>query len=132
MSFQPSPFLRRVLVADALASGGSGLLMTLGASHLDGLLGLPATLLFLAGVVLIPYAGVVGMLAARPAVSRAAIWAIVACNAFWAIDSLALLVTGWVSPSGLGYAYVIAQALVVALFAELQYMGLRRAPAALA
>jgi hypothetical protein len=31
-----------------------------------------------------------------------------------------------VSPSLLGYAFVVAQAVVVALFGELQYVGLRR------
>lgn len=31
------------------------------------------------------------------------------------------------APSPLGYAFVIAQALVVALLAELEYVGLRKA-----
>ena len=33
---------------------------------------------------------------------------------------------GRIAPNGLGYAFVTAQALVVAAFAALQYLGLRR------
>ena len=36
------------------------------------------------------------------------------------------------APTLLGYAFVIAQALVVAVFAELQFMGLRKPIAAMA
>ena len=49
------------------------------------------------------------------------------CNLLWAVDSLLLLVTGWVAPTTLGYAVVVGQALAVAVFAGLQYVGLRRA-----
>lgn len=132
VTFQASPFLRRVLVADALASAATGLLMALGASRLEDLLGLPASLLLYAGLILLPYAAAVGMIAARQIVPRAAIWAVIVCNALWAIDSVALLASGWVQPTGLGYGFVLAQALVVALFAELQYLGIRRSAAALA
>ena len=45
----------------------------------------------------------------------------------WVLDSVVLLFTGWVSPNFLGYAFVIAQAAVVALLADLEYVGLKRA-----
>ncbi len=54
----------------------------------------------------------------------------IGANAVWAADCVILLVSGWVAPTGLGYGFVIAQALVVALLAELQYFGLRRNAAA--
>jgi hypothetical protein len=44
----------------------------------------------------------------------------------WAIDSVLLLTTGWVSPSALGYAFVVGQALVVTAFCELQFTAMRR------
>lgn len=37
-----------------------------------------------------------------------------------------LLIGNWVAPTMLGYAFVIGQAAAVALFAELQYVGLKR------
>jgi hypothetical protein len=47
-------------------------------------------------------------------------------NLVWAVASLVLLVTGLVDPSGLGIAFVVAQALIVAGFADVQFIGLRR------
>ena len=128
----PSLLLRRALVADAAISGSTGLLMTLGADALAGLLGVPAGLLRYAGLSLLPYAAILAYLATRAGLPRPAVWAVIACNAFWAADSLLLLVTGWVGPTALGYAFVIAQALAVVAFAEAQHLGLRRSAAAVA
>ncbi|MBA3713775.1 MAG: hypothetical protein H0W76_15180 [Pyrinomonadaceae bacterium] len=36
------------------------------------------------------------------------------------------VVSGWVEPPGLGYAFVIFQAYGVAMFAALEYLGLRK------
>jgi hypothetical protein len=123
------PFLRRVLIADAAASAAMGAAMLLGGTYLEGLLGLPRALLAYAGLGLLPFAALVAYLATRETLPRAAVWAVIAVNAIWVIDSLVILVTGWVAPSSLGYAFVIAQAAAVAAFAELEYLGLRK-PAA--
>ncbi len=125
-SFSPSPFLRYALVGDALASGATGLLLVLGAGALTGLLGLPEALMRPAGLILLPYAAVVAFLGTRATISRRAVWAVIAVNGIWVADSLMLLASGWVSPTAPGYAFVLAQALVVLLFAEAQYFGLRR------
>ena len=119
-------FLRMTLLLDAVASGATALLVLLAADFLAGLLALPAGLLRGAGLVLIPYVAFVAYLGLREHAPRAAVWLVIAANALWAIASLLLLVSGWVAPTMLGYAFVIAQALVVALFGELQYMALRR------
>lgn len=79
-----------------------------------------------AGLILLPYAAVVAFLGTRATMSRRAVWAVIAVNGIWVADSLILLASGWVSPTALGYAFVLAQALVVLLFAEAQYFGLRR------
>jgi hypothetical protein len=123
---QPSPLLRYALIGDALASGATGLLLAGGAGLLTGLLGLPEQLMRYAGLFLLPYAAIVAYVGTREAVSRAAVWAIIAANALWVVESILLLVSGWVSPTGLGVAFVAAQALVVAGFAEAQFIGLRR------
>jgi len=130
-AFHPSPLLRRALLADAVISGATGVLMLAGANLVDGLLGLPAGLLRETGIILIPYGVLVGVLGLRERVTAAAVWAVIACNGLWAVGSIGLIASALVSPSILGYAFVVAQALVVAAFAELQYMGLRR-PAAVA
>ncbi|MDI3307474.1 MAG: hypothetical protein QJR07_10240 [Acetobacteraceae bacterium] len=129
-SFSPSPLLRWALLADAAASGAMCLLMLLGAGPLGRLLSLSAGLLSGAGLVLLPYAALIAWLGSRASLTRPAVWVVIGINAVWAADSLLLLASGWVQPNGLGQAFIIAQALAVALFAELQFLGLRRpAPA---
>jgi hypothetical protein len=119
-------FLRTVLWADALASGATGLVMVAGAGLLESLLGLPGALTREAGLILVPYAALVALVAARAQISRAAVWVFIVANAAWTIGSIGLLLGG-LAPTALGYAFVIAQAAVVALLAELEYTGLRKA-----
>lgn len=122
-----TPFLRFALLGDAAASGATGLLMTVASGPLASLLGLPQQLLFWSGAILLPYAALVGWLGTQPAFSSASVWVVITVNAIWVIDSLVLLVSGWVQPTPLGTAFVLAQAIVVAAFAELQFMGSRKA-----
>jgi len=129
MSAQASTFLRRALVLDAVASGATALLVIAAAGRIDGLLGLPAALLRGAGLVLVPYVAFVMFVATRARIEPAAVWVIIASNALWALASFAVLLSGQLAPTGLGIAFVAAQAIIVALLGELQYVGLRR-PAA--
>jgi len=128
---QVSP-LRRVLLADALVSGATGLLMFGGAGFLASLLDLPQPLLSYAGLVLLPYGALVAWVGTRENLQRPAVWTVILANALWTVDSIVLLLSGWVAPNTLGYAFVIAQALVVALFAAMQYRGIRRMSATIA
>ena len=129
-TIQASTFLRRVLLLDSVSSGAMGVLLLTCSGMLTGLLNLPAELLHEAGLVLVPFAVAVGFLSTRSRLSRVAVWAVIAINAVWAIDSVVLLFTGWVEPNLLGYAFVIGQAGFVALMAELQFLGMRKSPAA--
>lgn len=129
---QPSVFLRRVLVADALVSAAVGAVMALGAGTLQGLLGLPSAMLMLAGVALFPYAAYLWWLVTRTAVPRAAVWAPIVLNIVWAIDCLLVVFGGSASPTLLGEAFIGVQVVTVLLFAELEFIGLRRACAIVA
>jgi hypothetical protein len=122
-------FLRHVLWADAIASGATGLMMIAGAGLLESLLGLPSTLTREAGIALVPFAALVAVVATRARISRVAVWVIIAANAAWTIGSFGLL-AGGVATTALGCAFVIAQALVVAILAELEYAGMRTQAAA--
>jgi hypothetical protein len=123
---QASVFLRRALALDAIASGATAVLAIAAAGLLEGLLGLPGALLRGAGLVLVPYVAFVIYAGTRAAISRPAVWTIIAANVLWAAASAVLLVSGWVAPNALGYAFVIGQAAIVALLGELQYVGLMR------
>ncbi len=124
-----STFLQRVLVLDAAASGATALLVIAAAGPLAGLLGLPQGLLRGAGLVLLPYVAFVIYAATRDDIPRPAVRTIIAANVLWAAASALLLVSGWVAPTALGYAFVIGQAAIVALLGGLQYVGLARRPA---
>jgi hypothetical protein len=127
MSGSVSTFLRRVLTLDAVLSAVMGAVMALAAAPLSSLLGLPASLLTWTGLSLLPFAALVGWLATRENPPREGVWAVVVCNALWAVGSFALLASGGLEPTLLGKAFIVFQALVVALLAELQFFGLRRA-----
>ncbi len=122
-------FLRRVLWADAVTSGATGLAMIAGAGVLERLLGLPSVLTREAGLILLPFAVLVAVVASRARISPAAVWMIIAANAAWTIGSFGVLAGGFAT-STLGYGFVVAQALAVALLAELEYAGLRTLTAA--
>ena len=118
--------LRFALIADAVASGATGLMMIAGADLLTGLLGLPVPLMREAGLVLVPYVALVAYVGTRANIPHGAVKAIIALNVAWVAGSVGLLVSGFVAPTALGYAFVIFQAIVVGVFAELQLIGLRR------
>lgn len=130
-SIRASSLLRRVLVVDAVTSGGMGLAMVAFAELFANLLQLPLELVSEAGIVLLPFAAFVGFVASRREPARIAVWTIIALNVVWVVDSIVLLFTGWVAPNALGYAFVIAQAAVVLVFADFEFMGLKRSTAVL-
>jgi hypothetical protein len=125
-SIRASSFLRRVLTIDAVFSGVSGIAMIAFAAAFANLLQLPVELISEAGIVLVPFAAFVGFVASRREPARLPVWAIIAINIVWAVDSIVLLFSGWVAPNALGYAVVIAQAVGVLVLADLEYMGMKR------
>jgi hypothetical protein len=122
----PSSFLSRALLADAVFSGVSAVGLTLGAGALVPFLSLPEALLRETGLFLIAYTALVGWLGTRQSVPRAPVLLVVAGNAAWTLASIALLFSGAVNPNLLGEIVVVAQAVATGVFAELQYIGLRR------
>jgi hypothetical protein len=116
--------LRRTLMFDAATCAAAGFLLLIGAGVLDAVLGLPAALLRWSGGVLLAFAAVLAYVGTRSIVPREWVGAIIVSNLAWAAASLLLLVSGWVAPTTLGYAFVIAQALAVIVLAELEYLGL--------
>lgn len=123
--------LRLVLRLDAAGSGACGLLAAAGAPVLDGPLGAPTALLVPVGLFLLAYAAGVWFVASRPRLSRPAVWAVIAFNLAWVLESVLLVAAGWFSLTGAGVTLVLAQAAAVAVLADLQFLGLRRSrPAA--
>lgn len=124
--FPMTKFLRLVFLADAATCLATGLLIAFGANLLEQFLGLPPQLLFYAGIGLLPFAAFLIYSATRENLSSTAVWTVIILNVLWTADSFLLLPSGWVAPTTLGYAFVIFQACGVAIFAALEYFGLRR------
>ena len=121
-----SDLLRNVLVADGVVTGATALLLAVAAGPLGDLFDLPVTLLRVAGLALIPSGALVLGLGVRGTTSRPLVRLLIAANLAWVVASVGLLLSGWVDPSGIGIAFTLLQAAVVAAFADLQYRGLRR------
>lgn len=128
----PSLFLRRAILGDAIFSGASAVLLTLGAGELAPWLNLPEALLRETGLFLIAYAALVGWLGTRQAMPKPLVVIVIVGNAAWTLASIALLFSGTVTPNLLGEAFVVLQAVIVGALAELQYIGLGRSSGAVA
>jgi len=127
---QPSTFLSRALLADAVVTGAVALLQTFGAGLLTPMLNLPQPLLLETGLFLIAYTALVGWLGTRQSMPKALVAIVIAGNAAWAFGSIALMFSGWTSPNLLGYAFIAVHAISTGVFAELQYIGLRKSSGA--
>jgi hypothetical protein len=118
--------LHDALRLDAAVTGANGVAYLVAAGPLEDLLGLDAALLRGAGAVLVAFAVAVLVAGTRRTPPAAAVKAIVAVNAVWALDSVVAAVAGWGSPETAGTVWIVLQAVVVAGFAALQALGLRR------
>lgn len=130
MSSQSNAPLTTILLLDAATCLLMGLLLATASSFVCSITALPQPLLFCAGLLLLP----IGLFMAATAIwwlgSAAAVWLIIVGNAGWVIASLGLLMI--VTANGLGVVFVLAQALVVAMLAWVEYRALRAGQAALA
>jgi hypothetical protein len=132
MSVRMTSFLKKTLLADAIVTGAAAVLMAAGASLLGPFLDIPGGLLFWAGIVLVPFVGLLVAMARRESAPRLVLFDIVLINALWVAASFGIIIVGLVEPSLLGTLFISAQALAVALFAALQASALKAAQAAVA
>jgi hypothetical protein len=120
----PSLTLRSTLLLDAAASGAIALLALVAADPLGDVFDLPAALLRVSGLLLVPFVALLLTLSRQPGVPRAGGWLVVMLNLLWVAGSVILLAGGWTDPNALGVAFVLAQATAVAIFAALQAAAL--------
>ena len=119
--------LRFALRLDAAGSGVLGLVGLAAAAPLADPLGMTTGGLRGTGAFLVAYALALVLIAARPVIPRTAAWTVVVGNTAWILGSLGAVVAGRDTFTALGVAVVLAQAAAVAVFADLQWLGLRRA-----
>ena len=117
--------LRLSLRGNAAFSTLCGLTSLLAAGSLAAALGIPEpALLTSLGLQLLVFAGLLALLASRPAIRPGLALAVVAADVLWVIGTGPVLVAGILTPLGSWTAFAVAN--VIALFAVLQYLGIRR------
>ncbi|MQT01456.1 hypothetical protein [Streptomyces jumonjinensis] len=122
--------LRRFLALDAVVTGGNGLIYLLASGPVGRLLDVNAGFLQGIGVFLTVYGLYVAYLATRPEPPVGGTTFVIDANYLWAVASVASLLFGWLDPNTTGTLWIPAQAVVVAAFAVLQQVGLRKMKAA--
>ena len=124
--------LRGLLGLDAVTCLVMGGLLLVAGGVLAPPLGLPHDLLFYAGLALLPVAAFMLAVAVPSASPAAGVFVVVAGNWLWVAASLALPLFGLVSPTGLGYAFLLIQAAAVAVLALAEQRAMARVPASTA
>ena len=130
---QPSLFLRRALLADAVVTGAVAVVAdirrrAIGAAAQSA----RSRCCVETGLFLIAYTALVGWLGTRQVDAEGAGAIVIAGNAAWTLGSIALMFSGAVTPNLLGYVFIAAHAITTGVFAELQYIGLRKSGGAVA
>jgi hypothetical protein len=122
-------FLPAVLWADAASCAATGALQLAAAPLLARWFGLDAVLLMVTGALLLAVAAFGALLARSAPIPRAGVWVLIAGNLGWLLGCAELLFTG-AGGNTLGQAWIVLQAIVVGVLAELEWTALRRAPRA--
>lgn len=121
---QSNNTLQNVLLLDAATCVAAGALMAFGSSFVAGLTAIPVPLLYWAGLILFPCAALMAYAGLQTVPPRPIVWLIVLGNIGWVIASVAVL--AFIAPNALGYIFILAQAIVVAVLALLEHSALQR------
>lgn len=118
--------LKTVLLLDAVVTGANGLAYVAGAAALDSLLGPSSTHLIALGVFLVACSALLATIGTRRPISRGWTMFAVDVNIAWTIGSIVAVAFGWFDLTTTGQVWTILQAGLVAAFAALQIITLRR------
>lgn len=118
--------IRLALRLDFASCAGLGAILLAAAPVLDGPLGLSTGAQRALGAFLLVWSLVPLMIGSRPVIRRGAVWAVVAVNVLWILETGVALVAGVFPLTGLGVAFMVVQAVAVLVLTELQWLGLRR------
>jgi hypothetical protein len=119
--------LRSVLWLDAASGIGMGLSHLVLSEPLSGWTGIPATWLQLAAVVVFGAASLAAWLATRASSPGGGVRLLAAGNFAWVAASLWLAFGAGLPLTALGLGWVLMQAVVVLVLAELEWAGSRQA-----
>ncbi|MEZ6028823.1 MAG: hypothetical protein R3C46_03640 [Hyphomonadaceae bacterium] len=110
-----SPFLRNVIVVDAVTGVVAGLALIAGADVTHDLLGLSSALLFWSGLALIPFVALLAWILRSNATALVPV--VIGLNFVWVAASLYVAFGSSFAPTLPGQVFVCAQAAVVFILA---------------
>jgi hypothetical protein len=116
----------RILQLNALSTAGSAIVMIAARGLLYPLFGLESPLLLdVIAIGFLAYAGALALAARRQPVTRTALMAFTIADAIWVAASAIVLMLFWSNLAPAGRLLIIAVAIVVELFATLQFNAAR-------
>ncbi|MEU1722569.1 hypothetical protein ACNF49_39055 [Actinomadura sp. ATCC 39365] len=118
--------LRTILRIDGWSTAVFGVVMLVAAQPLSGPLGLPTAWSVPFGVAMLGGAAALGLIAGHPRIPVRHVAFVVAGNALSCVALLALVFADVIPLTGWGVAFMLVGALVVAVYAGLEFAGLRR------
>ena len=119
--------IRRILYGNAIFSGVSGLLFILASNVIANFIGLESSpVILVIGIGLAGYAVLIYVNASRKEISRSFVLTAVISDSVWVLLSILLLTTGWVQFSVDGKWTVGLIAMLVDVFATLQFIEWRK------
>lgn len=121
--------LRITLRVDGWACAGLGVVLLAGCTLLSDPLGLPTTWAVPFGIAMLAMAAVIALIVRKDPLPSGPAWAVVVINTLSCAGLLLLAFTDVVPLTGLGTVFTVLTALVVGLFADVEFFGLRRARA---
>lgn len=119
-------FLRLALKLDAVASGAIAVASLAFSKPMEEWFGTAPALSLGVGAFLAVYATGVWVLASMKTLSHLGVWTVIIGNLGWVVASAVFAFSGLAELTTLGTVYVMIQAAGVLLFADLEFLGLRK------
>ncbi len=116
--------IQSLLALDGATCAVMGAALLMGPTPIAGATGIPASLLFWAGASLMPIAAFMAISSRAAAVPAWAAFVVIAGNLSWIIASIVLPLTGLIAPNVFGWAFLLGQAIIVAVLTKLEYGAL--------
>ncbi|WP_030023804.1 hypothetical protein [Streptomyces monomycini] len=118
--------LRTVLRIDSWSTAAFGVVLLAGGKPLSAPLGIPTTWSLPLGIAMLGGAAALALIAGYPRIPKGPATTVVVGNSLSFVAMLLLAVSGLLPLTGLGSVFLLIGAVVVAVYAVLGYVGLRR------
>ncbi len=124
---QPRTLLQKILLVDSLSSGAAGIAFIVASGPIAAFVGVANPLaLVILGILFVVFAAAVYYTASREPINRRAVWLIFELNVVYVVGSAIILLANAFGLSTEGRWLVLILADLVAVYAVIEFVGLRR------